>query len=246
MKSLVAALQFLTVCPFVSRIACGEREIGRSTPWFPVIGLLIGVAAALVDRGACALFPPLLSCALAVGALTAFSGGLHIDGLADTADGFLSSRPRERMLEIMRDSRIGAMGVLAIVMVLLLKTAALAAVPGPLRWQTLLLAPFAGRCSMVFQMNLLPYARTGGLCSVFVQNRRLSDAWLALAVLAVASWLIGGPFGLCAAAASVAAVAVFSAWSRGKIGGFTGDTLGAGCELSELAAALVAAAWVAR
>ncbi|MEI7958104.1 MAG: adenosylcobinamide-GDP ribazoletransferase [Verrucomicrobiota bacterium] len=243
MKRLIAALQFLTVCPFVSRVACDERDIGRSTPWFPLVGLLIGAVVMLLDRGISALLPPLLSSVIAVVALIAASGGLHADGLADTADGFLSSRPRERMLEIMRDSHTGAMGVLGIVCVFSLKVAALASVPSSLRWPALLLMPFAGRCSMVIQMALLPYARSGGLCSVFVKDARRSDVILTLLILGVVSWLVGGLFGLCAVGVSVVAVAIFSLWCRSKIGGFTGDTLGAGCEWVELIPALVAAAW---
>lgn len=241
MKSLIAAFQFLTVCPFVSRIACDERDIGRSTPWFPLVGLLVGAAVALLDRGVSLLFPPLLSSVIAVVALIAASGGLHMDGLADTADGFLSSRPRERMLEIMRDSRTGAMGVLGILCVFSLKVAAVASAPAALRWQALLLMPFAGRCSMVIQLALLPYARTGGLCSVFVQNARRLDVILTLIILCAVSGWIGGLFGLYAAGASVATVVLFSLWCRNKIGGFTGDTLGAGCEGVELIPALVAA-----
>jgi len=243
MKRLIAAFQFLTVCPFVARIACDERSIGRSTPWFPLVGLLIGASVALLDRGMSVLFPPLLSSAIAVVALIAASGGLHADGLADTADGFLSSRPRERMLEIMRDSRTGAMGVLGIVCVFSLKVAALASAPAALRWQALLLMPFAGRCSMVVQMTLLPYARSGGLCSLFVENARRRDVGLALLLLAAVGWIIGGVFGLCSAGVSLAAIAIFSLWCRNKIGGFTGDTLGAGCEWVEMMPALVAAAW---
>jgi len=246
MKSLIAALQFLTVCPYVARVKCDTRDIGRSTPWFPLVGLLIGVMVALLDRALSVIFPPLLTSAISVVALVAASGGLHTDGLADTADGLLSSRPRERMLEIMRDSRTGAMGVLGIVCVVALKIAALASVHGVLRWSTLLLMPLAGRCSMVVQMGLLPYARSGGLCSVFMQHLQRPDVWLTLAVLAAASGLIGGGFGLCAAGASVVAIVIFSGWCRAKIGGFTGDTLGAGCELAELVAALVAAGWFVR
>lgn len=244
MKRLIAALQFLTVCPVVSRVACDERDIGRSTPWFPVVGLLIGLAVALLDCGMNVLFPTAVSSMIAVIALTAASGGLHADGLADTADGFLSSRPRERMLEIMRDSRTGAMGVLGIVCVFGLKVAALASVPASMRWGTLLLMPMVGRASMVIQLSLLPYARSGGLCSVFVQNQRHADVFLALGMLGAVGWLAGEAFGLCAVSGSVVVIVIFSLWCREKIGGFTGDTLGAGCEIVELIPALIAAAWL--
>jgi len=246
MKRLIAALQFLTVCPFVSRVACDERDIGRSVSWFPFVGLLIGVAVALLDRGMSAVFPAPLASVIAVIALIAASGGLHMDGLADTADGFLSSRPRERMLEIMRDSHTGAMGVIGIVCVISLKIVALAAVPPVLRLPALVLMPFTGRCSMVIQLAMLPYARSGGLCSVFVQSLRRADVILALTLLAAVGWMVGDWFGLCAAGVSVIVIAIFSFWCRSKIGGFTGDTLGAGCEFVELIPALIAAAWFHR
>jgi adenosylcobinamide-GDP ribazoletransferase len=246
MKRLIAALQFLTVCPFVSRVACDERDIGRSTPWFPLVGLIIGAGVGWLDRGLSAFFPPLLASVITVIVLISVSGGLHIDGLADTADGFFSSRPRERMLEIMRDSRTGAMGVAAIVCVFALKVAALAAVPVSLRFGTLVLMPLAGRCSMLIQFGMLDYARSGGLCSLFVANLRRTDMILALTVLAGVGWLAGRSFGLCAVGISVAAIAMFARWCRSKIGGFTGDTLGAGCELIELVPALVAVAWLPR
>ena len=103
--------------------------------------------------------------------------------------------------------------------------------------------PLAGRCSMVLQMALLPYARSGGLCSLFVQNARRSDVIVTLVVLAAVGWLVGGFFGLCVTLVSLATIALFSPSCRSKIGGFTGDTLGAGCEWVEVVPALVAAAW---
>ena len=246
MKRLIAALQFLTICPFVSRVACDERDIGRSTPWFPLVGLLIGALVAVLDLGLRAFFPLPLASVIDVIALIAASGGLHTDGLADTADGFLSSRPRERILEIMRDSRTGAMGVVALICVFALKVTALAAVPPGLRTSTLLLMPFVGRASMLVQLGMNHYARTGGLCSLFVQNLRRSDVISTMGILAAVGWLTGGAFGLCAVAASVGGIAIFALWCRRKIGGFTGDTLGAGCELAEMIPALLAVAWVSK
>ncbi len=107
-----------------------EEDLAGSVPWFPVVGLLLGARGGRGWRGPCRWSaPPMVAAAVLVVVLLSFSGGLHLDGLADTADGFLSSRPRERILEIMKDSHIGAMGVIAIVCVLLLKFAALASLP---------------------------------------------------------------------------------------------------------------------
>ena len=246
MKRLIAALQFLTVCPFVSRVACDERDIGRCTPWFPLVGLLVGISVAVLDFFLRLIFPIPLASVIDAIALIAASGGLHSDGLADTADGFLSSRPRERILEIMRDSRIGAMGVVALICVFALKVAALAAVPAWLRASTLILMPFVGRGTMLIQLEMNGYARTGGLCSLFVQYFRRSDVILTMGILFAVGGLAGGRFGLCAVAASAGSIAIFSRWCRNKIGGFTGDTLGAGCELAEVVPALLAVAWAAK
>jgi len=243
MKSLIAAIQFLTVCPFVSNIHCSGREIGRSTPFFPLVGILIGAAIALLDHAAILIFPPLLASAIIVVALIGFSGGLHMDGLGDTADGFLSSRPRERVLEIMKDSHAGAMAVISIVCLVCLKVTALASLPPAARFPVLFLMPLAGRCALVFHMMVLDYARAeGGLANLFIENRRKWDAALALIVLAVAGWMAGGQMGIVAAGLSVVMTLIFSFWCQKKIGGFTGDTLGASCEIAELVPALVGAA----
>ena len=246
MKRLIAALQFLTVCPLVSRVSCDERDIGRSTPWFPLVGLLIGVVVAVLDFFLRAVFPLPVASVIDVIALLAASGGLHADGLADTADGFFSSRPRAQILEIMRDSRIGAMGVVALICVFALKVSALSAVPPWMRASTLILMPFVGRGTMQIQLEMNDYARTGGLCSLFVQNLRRSDVIMTLGVLVAVGILDAGTFGLCAVLASAAGIAIFSLWCRKMIGGFTGDTLGAGCELAEVIPALLAVAWAAK
>jgi adenosylcobinamide-GDP ribazoletransferase len=239
MKRFAAAIQFLTVLPV--GCDCAERDLGRSTLLFPVIGLLIGAAIVLLNYALSAVLPPLVVNVLVVIAMLAVSGGLHMDGLADTADGFLSSRPRERILEIMKDSRVGVMGVIAVVCVVCLKIAALVSMPSALRWPTLLLMPLAGRCALVFEMATLPYARPeGGLGSVFAVNKSPIDPVWAIAIMAATAYWTMGRRGLVSAGAAVLVTLIFSFWCRRKIGGFTGDTLGAACELAELAPALVA------
>ena len=241
MKSLLAALGFLTVLPLPVRWLGTEEDLGRSLIWFPLIGALIGMMAAVLDLGLGMLLPPNVVSVITVLVLLAASGGLHMDGLADSADGFFSSRSRERMLEIMRDSRSGPMGVMAICGLLLLKVTTLAAVPAPLRPATIVLMPLAGRTALTVSLAALPYARPGGgLAGVFRSTRR--QALLAGALLTGSAWLLQGAAGLVTAAASLAAILLLAAYSKRKIGGFTGDTLGAACELTELIPALVAAA----
>jgi adenosylcobinamide-GDP ribazoletransferase len=244
-----SALCFLTLVRVPDRW-CGKQDaLGLGLVFFPLIGLLIGIVAAGLGFGLDHVLPALPVSALVVVALVAASRGLHMDGLADTADGFFSSRSRERVLEIMRDSRTGAMGVLAIASVLIVKVALLAVVGGHDRWGVILLMPLSGRCVLPLVMMLFPYARPeGGLASIFQRTRGLG-ARVALAVwplvlMFAVGWVVAGGRGLASAGAATAIALLFGFYSRRKVGGYTGDTLGTTCELAELAPALVAAIWL--
>ena len=241
--SFVAALRFLSIIPVSGSFGTSEEELARSAPFFPLVGLLFGCIALPMVWGLSLIFPPVVTAVLAVFILLSFSGGLHLDGLADTADGFFSARPRERMLEIMRDSATGAMGVIALVMLLSLKIACLASMHEQLLGAVLLM-PIAGRIAILLLMAMLPYARSeGGLGSLFKDAFATAQARLrafaALLVLAGIAWTVAGPQGLVAVFAVLLITALFAFFCRQKIGGVTGDTLGAACELAEVGIALV-------
>ncbi|HTZ40360.1 MAG TPA: adenosylcobinamide-GDP ribazoletransferase [Syntrophales bacterium] len=246
MKSLFAALQFLTVIPVPASWGGGTRELERSVWYFPLVGLFLGVLLAVLDRSLASLLPPLPASAIIVLASIVLTGGFHVDGLADTADGFMSSRPKERILEIMKDSRTGPMGVAAVVSVVVLKVSLLSAVTGPLRFPSIVLMAVAGRSAMVMAMSLLPYARPEGLAGVFMQGRSVLRAGWGIAFLFGACWLMAGPAGMFAGLAALAATILAGAYSHNKIGGVTGDTLGATCEIVELAPLLSAAITIQR
>jgi adenosylcobinamide-GDP ribazoletransferase len=240
MKRLLAAVQFLTVLPLPASLTVSERDLGRSAPFFPLVGLGIGALAAGLDHFLAFILPLPVVSVLVVIFLVAASGGLHLDGLADTADGFFSSRPRERMLDIMRDSRTGPMGVAAIVLVLILKVTLLASLPVSVRGWAILLLPLAGRCGMLSTFSVLPYARTeGGLASVFYTHRSRFHLVIALVFPVLAGWFTAGWIGLAAGLCAFVFSLLFAAYVDYKIGGFTGDTLGAACELTELIVPLV-------
>ena len=243
MKRLLAAVRFLTILPIPGRYGAEEKNLAGSAPFFPVVGLLLGALAAMVAWGASLVAPPMLASAAVVVLLLSFSGALHLDGLCDTADGLLSARPRERALEIMKDSHVGSMGVVAVVCVLLMKFASLASLQQECLWPATFLMPLAGRCAMVMHMALLPYVRSGGLGSVFYTNRRYLAAIEALAVLLVACWMLFGMDGWIVAAVSITMVLCLAVYFRRRIGGATGDTFGATCEIVEIAPALTLALW---
>lgn len=248
MKVFWAALRFLTILPVPGDGAADGIVLENSLVYFPIVGLLLGLLAALAAAGLQFLLPPLPGAVVLVGLLVLFSGGLHMDGLADTADGFFSSRPRARILEIMRDSAIGSMGTLAIVLVLCLKIAALASLPAPRVWQAVFLMPLAGRSALVLMTVFFPYARSeGGLASPFFKGGKAVPAAVALLLFTVCAIMVaGGALGGLSLLAAVAVCLLFGLFCMRKIGGITGDTLGCTCELAEAAVVLAFSCWISR
>ncbi|MCI5223844.1 MAG: adenosylcobinamide-GDP ribazoletransferase [Candidatus Electrothrix sp. AR4] len=239
----VAALRFLTIIPLPGRFGSGSEELARSVPFFPLIGLLLGCIVVPAAWALHLLAPPPVTAVFLTFLLLSFSGGLHLDGLADTADGFFSARPRERMLEIMRDSATGAMGVIALVLLLALKITCLASMGDKLIFAVFLM-PFAGRTAILLLMAMLPYIRPeGGLGSLFAvsfnNHHARTVSLAALLVFSGIAWAASGSQGVLVAFAVLLLTTLFAVFCRQKIGGVTGDTLGAVCELAEAVVALV-------
>jgi adenosylcobinamide-GDP ribazoletransferase len=234
LKRFLAALQFLSVLPIHQQFE--SEDIGRSQIWFPVVGLIIGICAAMVYGIVLALELPVLIAVLAgVMALAGFSGFFHLDGVADTADGFFSSRPRDQMLDIMRDSRIGTMGAIGIFSVLAFKWAALVSLSPGMGWRVLVLAPVVGRAGQVITMKYMPYARSeGGLASVFLAHCSRQTVWVVMLFCLVAAAILGGLKGILSLCLAGVSGVLFSLWCLRKINGMTGDTLGSVSELLEV------------
>jgi len=207
--------------------------------FFPAVGLLIGLAVAAVDYGLSYILPPAVRSVLAVCMLLWISGGLHVDGLADTADGIFSSRSKEKILEIMKDSRSGPMAVAAVSVTLLLKASVLYSLPEEMRCAALVLTPLAGRCALVIVMGLYPYLRTGGGTGTPFQEgcTGLNALWSAVFLLA-AGWFVASLDGMVSGALSLVAALLAASFIYRKIKGYTGDTLGAVCEVTEVMPAL--------
>lgn len=239
LRPFLVALTFLTRAP-VRLGSVTEADLGRSVAWFPAVGLVIGLGLAGIawlGRGWMAAEP----CAVVLVAAQALAtGGLHIDGLADVFDGLGGGRgDRARTLDIMRDSRIGALGATAVVLALLGKVVALA---GLLRADTtwpLPLFPAAARWATTPLVILFPYARKEGLGRPFHEGGRASRlviATLTLGIPVVAlGWRALLPVGAAAVAAAIIAISVLR-----RLGGLTGDVYGAAIELGEVAFLLAA------
>ena len=243
MKPLLAAIQFLTIIPFPKSFVSGEKELKKCVPYFPIVGLLIGIVVAACDHAINLIFPLFPASVITVIAMTGISGGLHMDGLADTADGFFSARPCERVLVIMRDSHTGVMGVIAVVFVIILKVSVLVSLSSPLRFGIIILMPLAGRCSLVMMMTALSYVRSeGGLATAFGGEKSWVNVFWVASFLAITGWVAAQEIGLVVCFSSLFIGALFLMFCSRKIGGYTGDTLGAICEITEVIPALTAVA----
>jgi adenosylcobinamide-GDP ribazoletransferase len=239
LASLFAGLRFLTILPVSWKNNKDGRFFKASLIWFPVLGLFIGAITALSVSFFNGILPGSISAVFGMVLLAGISGFLHLDGLADSCDGLLSSRPRDRALQIMRDSHIGAMGVIALFFVLLGKYAALSTLSSTVMLQALLLMPMAGRTAIVVSMAILPYARSGdGLGLLFYSKDSCRIAVLGVLFCLIITVLFSLKSALLILCAIVLTVGLFSLWCSRKLGGATGDTLGAVCELTELAVAV--------
>jgi adenosylcobinamide-GDP ribazoletransferase len=256
LHGLIAAFQFLTRLPIPIQISYTNHVFVKSVVFYPaagmVIGLLLGAAGLLLDS-----FLPLLPAAVLLLSLwIVLTGGLHLDGLMDTADGILSHRPREQMLEIMKDSRVGAMGVIVCVLHLLLKFSLLYTLLEQGNWKLLfpllILIPIWSRWFMAVAIWGWPYARQDSGLGSFFRDVHRGHVWLStglsvlLSVLVMYVWCENFPTGsgfwseisMIIAGCVVVALAVgvtISVYLKRKLGGLTGDTYGALNEIIEAA-----------
>jgi adenosylcobinamide-GDP ribazoletransferase len=242
LEGLVLAFRFLTLVPVPGREAEGTGALGRAGWWFPVVGLGLGLVLAVADRVLAWVFPPLLGALLVVSLWKVLTGGIHLDGLADCLDG-LAGRDVAQRLAIMRDSRVGVYGALGIVVVFLVSLVVLAELPQWLRAAVLVLAPVTGRIAPLLAGALLPAATPlDGIGGAFVASvSRAAGPVLAAGVLALAGALVG-VWAMAAVVAGLGLALLGSALVARRLGGITGDGLGASVELGELGVLLAAAA----
>jgi len=236
-RSLRAAVSFLTVLPVANEDGSPGARLGRA--YFPAIGALVGLGAGVAFTVVGAAMTPLLGAATAVAVLCVLTGAIHIDGLADSADGLLGRGAVAHRLEVMRDPRLGSYGVTAIVAVLLLDVAALSSMSGLRGLVALVIAGALSRLATLGVIVFVPYVRASGLgVTAWDSRHRALDLGVGAASAAVAcalDWkraLIALPF---VALAALLLVVL----ARRRIGGATGDVCGATAELCQLVVLLV-------
>lgn len=239
---LLVALGFLTALPLPAR-EVKPTALGRASAYFPLVGLLLGLALVALDALLGLIWPGAIADAGLVLALVLLTGGFHLDGLMDSCDGLFGRRDPARRLEIMRDSRVGSFGVLGAVCTLLLLYAALGELTRPWRWGALLVAPTLGRWAMVLAIWRFPYARPEGLGRAFKDG---VGPWQVAVASLIAVAVACGALGLGGVAAFVvagAAALLIGAFVCTRIPGLTGDSYGAINEVVQIVSLLTILAW---
>jgi adenosylcobinamide-GDP ribazoletransferase len=228
------ALAFLTRIPVFIKVNIDEHTLARSVVFFPAVGLIIGLALGFSDVLLSYLFPPALQGAFLLIASIIITGGLHLEGLADTADGILSGRPKEKALDIMKDSRIGAFGAITLIMTLILKYSFFISLPGHIRFQALVFSPMLSRWIMVAAIVFFPYARKErGMGTAFVEHTGKTDFILGGLLHLPAAYILLGSKGIYVTAAAFLLIMPVMFYIYRKIEGMTGDTYGALNEIAE-------------
>jgi adenosylcobinamide-GDP ribazoletransferase len=236
LTDFLIALQFLTIVRVSRTLPFSETGLGRAGAFFPAVGLFLGAIMWGVDALLHPFFPTTLWSVVLVATLAILSRGLHLDGLADSADGLLGSTDQQRRLAIMKDSRIGTFGTLAVMLVLLLKTRAFDVLHDRDRTIALLLAPVLGRWACVAMAYVAQPARPEGLGVMFVRGTHFREFCFATAfsLILVLFWL--KMQGFLVLTPLVILTFGFTRYCQRRLGGVTGDTLGALGELVETVA----------
>ena len=235
MRDLIAALQFITILPVGKARAFDPPKM---VPYFPLVGILLGLLVALFDTFVARLWTPPVAATLDVILLAVLTGAFHLDGLGDTADGLLSPRPKDQALEIMKDSRIGVMGVVAIVFALALKWGGILNLTAN-RSLLLIIVPAYARAGILYGMQLFDYGRVEGTGQpFFAEKLKWTNHWGMLIPVGLSILLGWQAIWLNLMFAVI--VGTILVFYRKRMGCITGDMLGAMTEVSEAGLFLIA------
>ena len=227
---LLCAFSLLTVLPVPFRWLDAKRPPARAMAAYPLVGLALGLVLTCAFVLLQAVLPSLLAAALTVALWAFLTGGLHLDGWADCCDALPATVSRERRLEILKDPRLGSFGGVGLVLLLLIKSAAVASLSHTTA--ALILAPTLGRWAIVNVAAIFPLARPDGMAAHFRAGfSRRELTWGTLTVALVCG--LAGWSGLIAWGGAVIAAFAFGRWATARLGGVTGDVYGATCELVE-------------
>jgi adenosylcobinamide-GDP ribazoletransferase len=234
-RLLLTAVQYFTRVPVPAWVGHSSTQLNGATRYFPAVGLAVGALAAATVWAFSIVFPPLLTVILSTAVSIALTGAFHEDGLADTIDGLGGGFTRERALEIMKDSRIGTFGTLALILVIGAKVAALAAMPTAGVIAALIAGHALSRWCAVLLVWRLPYVRSDDSTRAKPVVERIATAdILTSSLFGLAPLVLCGVRAISGVIAALLVVVYLGRWYARRLGGYTGDTLGATQQLTEL------------
>ncbi|WP_350342824.1 adenosylcobinamide-GDP ribazoletransferase [Proteinivorax tanatarense] len=235
MKKLIIMLQFLTRIPINLELKVENQDFSKGVIYFPLVGLIIGAINGLVFVMSSIIFEGLIPLIFVLLSNTLITGGLHLDGVADTSDAIYSARKKERMLEIMKDSRVGTNGVLALFFVLFFKLAFYDAIDSSILLPIIMVTPMIGRTSIGVTLYKGKCARKGeSLGSLFVGKTTFAQTAVMIFYSSIICFIFLEYAGLFSFIFSLFLALILKVYFSNKIGGLSGDILGAVNEVVEL------------
>ena len=233
-KIFLAMVQFFTRIPIKSNIILEKQDFGKGLIFAPLVGGVIGLFLLVLYNILITFMPLQMTAVFLIIGYMLITGGLHLDGLGDTFDGMFSNRPKEQILEIMRDSRVGTNAVLGIFSILLMNYATICSIKSDTIGVAILLMPVAGRIGSLVGAGLHTYARSGeGLGKTFIDFCGIKEIVIGFILGTVVFYLLAGPKGVGIAFLMLFSAIFVSKFFARKIGGTTGDVLGAVCEINQ-------------
>lgn len=228
-------LQFLTRIPININLNCDKENFRRGALFLPIVGFVVGGLQWIIYYLLHRILPSNIAAVLIVLTAVIVTGALHIDGLGDTCDGFFAFKGKDRIIEIMKDSRIGSFGTIAVVMDLLLKVMAISFIVDNNLSAAVIVAAVVGRFSIVFISYISKPAKNTGSGNLFIGNMNKIIVFVsALLTIAISALLLGLRISIIIFIGTVTLTFLFNKYSESKIGGTTGDILGANNELIEI------------
>lgn len=239
MKHLKLAIQFLTIIPVKIKGEISNQDLGKTLVFFPLVGLLIGwiLCCGLVWFS---FLPPLIHAAVLLAISVVITGALHLDGFADSCDGLYGMWNKEKALEIMKDSNIGAMGVVGLIVVLILKFSLFFQITKGFLWQPLLCMGAVSRWAQIFSFLNTKYPRKEGKAKILIEQANIKNVMISgIGVFLLCVVLLGILKALIVFGITSSVVFVFKKFVEKKISGMTGDTIGTVNEIAEITVLLI-------
>jgi adenosylcobinamide-GDP ribazoletransferase len=235
MKSLILMIQFFTRIPIKINFDIVDEDFSKGIVYMPFVGLIIGLFNLGIYYIAQHLLSQVMAPVMCLASNIIITGGIHLDGLADTCDGIFSARDKEKMLEIMKDSRIGTNGVIAIALDFIFRLGLLFSMPNRIIGVSIILAPVAGKSLVLLLMGISKYARAkGGMGGLFYSHMSIKRLIISIGSGILMVLAIGSFKAFLASIGSLIVILLFRKIVVDKIDGMTGDTLGAANELTEV------------